>query len=326
MTADWVQVGPSGYWHAALLYASRGELVAQVAGFLASGVQAAEPVLVAAAEPDLSLLLARLGDLGGRLDGQGEQVTWADMSEVGRNPARLIDTFKMFAAKHPGRMARCVQEPAWPDRSRDELAEVIRHEALLNLAFAGTPVRVLCPYAAELGDEVTGCAERTHPVLIRDGQTRPSASYPAPGLIPGECDWPLSRPPDGAEVLSYRDQLAAVRQFTAERAARAGLPPYRVADLVLAVSELAANTLAHTGGPGSVTVWTADGEFLCQIHDAGQITDPLAGRLRTDPGSLEGGRGLWVVQQVCDLAEIRTGPAGTTIRLHMRLSTGSARR
>jgi hypothetical protein len=32
-----------------------------------------------------------------------------------------------------------------------------------------------------------------------------------------------------------------------------------------------------------------------------------------------GGYGLWLVNQVCDLVQARTGRAGTTIRLHMRL-------
>jgi hypothetical protein len=32
-----------------------------------------------------------------------------------------------------------------------------------------------------------------------------------------------------------------------------------------------------------------------------------------------GGNGLWVVNQVCDLVQARTGRAGTTTRLHMRL-------
>ena len=31
--------------------------------------------------------------------------------------------------------------------------------------------------------------------------------------------------------------------------------------------------------------------------------------------------GLLIVHQVCDLVELRSGPGGTAIRLHMRLST-----
>jgi len=131
---------------------------------------------------------------------------------------------------------------------------------------------------------------------------------------------PLSAPPDGAEVLRYRAGLAGVRDFTAAWARRAGLPPNRVNDLVIAVAELAANTLAHTSGPGTLTLWIADDEVICQVQDQGQITDPLAGRLRPAPDAPGGGRGLWVVHQVCDQVEIRTGQAGTTVRVHMRRS------
>jgi hypothetical protein len=53
----------------------------------------------------------------------------------------------------------------------------------------------------------------------------------------------LSTPPDGAEVLRYRADLAEARRFTAARALRAGLPPGRADDLVIVVAELAANTL-----------------------------------------------------------------------------------
>jgi anti-sigma regulatory factor (Ser/Thr protein kinase) len=131
---------------------------------------------------------------------------------------------------------------------------------------------------------------------------------------------PLSTPPDGAEVLRYRANLAGVREFTADRARRAGLPPRRVSDLVIAASELAANTLAHTSGPGTLTLWVTDDEVICQVQDQGQITDPLAGTVRPAPDAPGGGRGLWVVHQACDRVEIRTGPAGTTVRVHMRRS------
>jgi anti-sigma regulatory factor (Ser/Thr protein kinase) len=121
--------------------------------------------------------------------------------------------------------------------------------------------------------------------------------------------------------LQYRDDLAGVRDFAASRAQRAGLPPRRVGDLVIAVDELAANTLTHTSGPGTVTLWSAESEITCQVNDSGHITDLLAGRLKRDPVAAGGGRGLWVVQQVCDLVQIRTSPAGTAIRLHMHLKS-----
>ena len=127
----------------------------------------------------------------------------------------------------------------------------------------------------------------------------------------------LSTPPDDAEVLRYRANLAEVRMFTAAQALRAGLPPGRANDLVIAVAELAANTLIHTSEPGTLTIWATDDELICQVQDQGQITDPQAGMARPAPDAPSGGRGLWVVHQVCDQVEISTGQAGTTVRVHM---------
>jgi len=137
-------------------------------------------------------------------------------------------------------------------------------------------------------------------------------------------DGPLSTPPDDAEVLRYRASLAEVRKFTAARARRAGFPPRRVNDLVTAVAELAANTLVHTSGPGTLTLWVTDDAVICQVQDQGQITDPQAGMIRPAPDAPDGGRGLWVVHQVCDRVEISTGQAGTTVRVHMRRRHRSA--
>ena len=134
----------------------------------------------------------------------------------------------------------------------------------------------------------------------------------------------LSTPPYDAEVLRYRANLAEVRMFTAARALRAGLTPDRANDLVIAVAELAANTLIHTSGPGTLTIWVTDDEVICQVQDQGQITDPQAGMVRHAPDAPGGGRGLWVVYQVCDQVEISTGRAGTTLRVHMMRSLWSA--
>jgi anti-sigma regulatory factor (Ser/Thr protein kinase) len=127
----------------------------------------------------------------------------------------------------------------------------------------------------------------------------------------------LSTPPDHAEVLRYRANLAEVRKFTAARALRAGLPPGQANDLVIAVAELAANTWVHTSGPGTLKIWVTDDEVICQVQDQGQIIDSQAGMVHPVPDAPGGGRGLWVVSQVCDQVEISTGQAGTTVRVHM---------
>jgi anti-sigma regulatory factor (Ser/Thr protein kinase) len=307
---DAASAGTESIRHAAFLYRTQDEFTKAVLDFVEAGIGAGEHVLVAATGPNLLRLQARLDD-------QNEFLTWADMTSSGSNPRRVTSAVRLFAEEHRGQPVRFVQEPAWPSRPAGELCEVIRHEALVNLALAGTPAAVLCAYDLRLDAGTILGAQRTHPVMIRDGHEKASVSYAAGVVIPAECDGPLSSPPPGAVAITYRQNQREVRRFAADYARPAGLSPDRTGDLVIAVGELAGNTLTHTSGPGTLTMWMADGEIICQIEDTGQITDPLAGTRRPDAADPSRGRGLWVVDQLCDLVEMRTGPTGTVIRLHM---------
>ena len=118
--------------------------------------------------------------------------------------------------------------------------------------------------------------------------------------------------------MSYRytTDLAAVRAVVYRYAKQAGLPESRAIDLVLAVSEVAANTVRHAKSPGSLKIWYNTKRIVCQIQDEGTITDPLAGHRRPSLDA-SGGHGLWIVNQVCDEVEMHSDETGTTIRLHM---------
>jgi anti-sigma regulatory factor (Ser/Thr protein kinase) len=246
------------------------------------------------------------------------------MTELGRNPARIIPAVLSYASQHRGQNVCFIGEPIWPGRTAAEIQEATRHEALMNLAFRDSPVTVLCPYdGARLPKSVLADAACTHPAVIKDDQEVASDSYLGPQHLPPRCTRALSPPPGHAETLDYRDDLYPVRSFVASRAERAGLTELRVSDLVLAINELAGNTLRHTGGAGTVQFWRTSDQVICQVSDTGQITDPLA-RHRVPPDEDLGGQGLWLVNQLCDLVQARTGGAGTTTRLHMR--TAPARR
>jgi anti-sigma regulatory factor (Ser/Thr protein kinase) len=117
---------------------------------------------------------------------------------------------------------------------------------------------------------------------------------------------------------TYTTDLAAVRALVYRYAKQAGLPEHRALDLVLAVSEVAANTVRHAKSPGSLKIWYDTEEIICQIKDEGTIRDPLAGQRRPSMDTA-GGHGLWIVRQVCDDVETRSDETGTTVRLHMRL-------
>jgi anti-sigma regulatory factor (Ser/Thr protein kinase) len=160
--------------------------------------------------------------------------------------------------------------------------------------------------------------------MARDGDTAQRESAEQEALT----RQPVPRPdgdgavpaPDHDDPMSYTytTDLGAIRAVVHRYAIEAGLTEARAVDLVLAVSEVAANTVKHAKSPGSLTIWYDTSEIVCQIHDEGVIADPLAGR-RQPSLDAQGGHGLWIVNQVCDQVELQSDETGTTIRLHMNL-------
>jgi anti-sigma regulatory factor (Ser/Thr protein kinase) len=306
---SWGRAAGGDISHEAAYYDSPEGYLRAVLPFVTGGLAAAEPVL-------LALPPGSAGLIASGLDGQSSRVTFADMAEVGSNPGRIISAVWEFLDRHPGQRVRFVGEPFWPERSVAEAREVVRHEALINLAFAAAPVRVLCPYDTDLlAPRIIASAGRTHPVIATEQGRLPSRDY-AGGRVPRACARPLPRPPRRADVLAYAGSLQPVREFAAGHAERSGLDPDRTADFVLAVAEVAANTLRHASGTGTAHIWVAGGELICQVTDQGRIRDPLVGRKRPPEAT---GLGLWVVHQVCDLVELRSGRSGTAVRMRMRV-------
>lgn len=299
--------GGSGTRHVAWFYRTPAEYRRAVDEFVRAGQASGEPVLVAVPRtqlpPDFGVLA-------------GPDVTMTDMTEMGRNPARIIPALRAFCDQHPGQPVRYFGEPAWLSRSVPELQETARSEALLNLAFADAHVIIMCAYnSALLPQSVIADVAATHPAELRSGAMCASSSYREPADYLGKLDKPLIAPA-AAEALEYGRDLRPVRALVAAAGQRAGLDPSRCTDLVIAASEVAANTLRHTTGTGIIRLWSADDEVLCQVEDGGFIADPLAGH-RRPVSNRPGGQGLWLVNQLCDLAEISTSELGTTIRLHM---------
>jgi anti-sigma regulatory factor (Ser/Thr protein kinase) len=301
--------------HLALFYRSVREYVTAAADFLTDGLKADERLLV------LMPAGARAEALRDALDANLGHVAFVDMTDIGRNPARIIPALLAFVGGDGERRARVIGEPIWPGRTDAEIREATRHEALINLAFGGADMTILCPYdAAGLPAEVIANACRTHPALARGPGAEVSTAYGGPGTIPADCETALPPPPSRACRISYDHDLREVRSTIAHHAADAGMSPVRAADLVLAVSEVAANTLVHTPAGGSVAVWQAAGDIYCQVQDAGHIADPLAGRRPPDP-ERSGGHGLWLVNRLCDLTQIRSSTAGTVIRMQMQIAS-----
>ena len=110
--------------------------------------------------------------------------------------------------------------------------------------------------------------------------------------------------------------LPVLRAFVCDRALSLGLPPSRAEMLQLAVSELATNTLLYTVGGGNVRVWAEAGQLMCEVVDQGP--PPRFGRAMP-PAEAERGRGLPIVEKICDEVSTAPAPGGTAIRLRFNL-------
>lgn len=294
----------------ALFYRSRDEYADRTTAFVREGLAAGEPVAVAVPGPHLELIRAGLG-------GDARDVTFLDMSEAGRNPGRIIPgVLRAFADAHARERVRIVGEPVWAGRSAAEYPACAQHEALINAAFAGRPATILCPYdETRLAADVLADALVTHPTVIARGRERVSEAYDWPAVV-ARYNEALVCPPDACVLGFGAGELPGARRFAVDRAAALGLAGQRLQDAELAVAELTTNSVLHGGGSGTLALWAEEGQVVCEVRDAGRLTDPLAGRRPPERGQI-GGRGLLLVHYVADLVRTHTTDGGTAIRFYL---------
>jgi anti-sigma regulatory factor (Ser/Thr protein kinase) len=300
----------AGYRHEAFLYSGLTEFLAGIMAFIRRAVDAGQPILVVVSQQKIDLLRQELG-------ARADHVRFADMASVGGNPARIIEVWRAFVRAHSGSAQVCgIGEPAHSGRSPTELEECQLHEELLNVAFdLATPFWLVCPYDLEaLAAEVIDAARRAHPFLAGAGQ-RHASSYFRPIGAGGPFDRPLPARPAEAEYLSFDGGgMERLRAFVAQHAEAAGLHGRSVTDTVLAVHEVAVNSLRYGGGQGELRSWADDRSLTFEVSDRGHITSALVGRLRPASGT-DAEVGLWLANQLCDLVQIYSSPGGTVIRI-----------
>lgn len=308
---DASQAQATGYRHEAVMWSSEREFVRSAVEFIAAGREAEEPVMVATVPTRLDAIRRSLGTAA-------SGVRFADMTVLGANPSCIIPAWLAFLEECDGRPARGIGEPIWVGRNVVELAECQLHEALLNLAVPPeTDFWLWCPYDVRLGTAVLDEAVRTHPrVGSADGETMVHDRSAVERHAVSAFSAPLPLPPETAyRRLFEAGGLRRLRELVRRTATDAGIAADRAADLSLAVYELAANSIRHGGGHGELCLWREDHSLVAEVRDGGRCLDPLVGRRPTAPDE-PAGRGLWMVNQLCDLVQLRSGEAGTTVRVH----------
>jgi hypothetical protein len=244
-------------------------------------------------------------------------VEYVDMGELGANPARIIPAWRSFVEQHEGTPVRGIGEPVWAGRRATEIAECQLHEALLNLAIdPDLPFWLVCPYdAAHLDPASLADAERSHPVVVT------GSSYAGSGRYGGHDH---ARALFAADLRDLRgpDTDVRVGETTLDRAAeqvtlRAVANDLR-SDQVVALNDVVRGLVVESvrrGAPHArLRMWDEPRELVCEISDATVVEDFLIGRRPPAPGRHEP---VWFANQVCDLVQVRSGPRGTTVRVHV---------
>ena len=307
--------GTPGFRHRALLARSPAERDEAVAGFVAEGLDAGDALLLAVDESGRRRLRAHLGP---RVD----EATVLEPEALYTFPAwalarlrREIDVWTVG-----GTTLRVVAEPRWWERPTDEWEGWISVDAAANTAFGAAPVELLCSYDETAAPpEVVEAARHTHPEVVVGGRSRRNPAYTDPALY---CTRHRQRPlpplPDPVEEHEFSGAtLGPLRRAVAAWAGNGGLPPRRVPEVVLAVHEAATNSVRHGGGQGMLRLAAGSTELLAEVQDAGVITTPFAGLL--PPLRIgESGYGLWLVHQLVELVQVRSGPGGSVVRMHVR--------
>jgi anti-sigma regulatory factor (Ser/Thr protein kinase) len=307
------ETGGHGFRHEAFFYGTEAEFVKGAGAFLATGLRAGQPALVVVSSRKIDLLRQQFG-------ADDDRVVFADMGDVGTNPARIIPAWTDFVGRHQGHAVQGIGEPIWVERSPAEVVECQRHESLLNVAFAqGPDFNLLCPYDTSLlAPDVVAEARRSHPLLRRDGAPVRSDDYLGLEAFERPFIEPLTDPPPSASSFAFQTgSLSRLRSLVLREAMRVGLGEARAGDAVTAVNEIASNSLRHGGGSGVLRVWPSEDSLVFEVSDEGVIDAPLVGRVR--PGcDAPGGRGLWMVNQLCELVQVRSSSTGSTVRMHLR--------
>jgi PAS domain S-box-containing protein len=109
--------------------------------------------------------------------------------------------------------------------------------------------------------------------------------------------------------------LASVRYSLRRWLDAVGLPEQEAYDVLVASGEACANAVEHAYGPGDASfeldAWVENGEVTISVRDFGSWRDPR-GRER--------GRGIDLMNQLMDHAEVNRDADGTTVRLGIALS------
>jgi len=297
--------------HDALIYGTDEALVETLVPWLQEGLERGDGALVATTAPHIEQFRDSLGADEGSVSFFFADDWYVQPSQTIAAWQRLLVEAAANGVDHT-RIVGEVRFGATPDLQ----TSWTRYESALNAVFERSPAWIVCPYDARaLPADVIDQAWRTHPT-VWDSKRRRSDRYELPTRLLREMVEPgraVTGPP--SLELPIDGRLGEVRRSVRALATEADLPRARVEELVLAVTELAGNTVRHAGGGGRLAVWITSEGVVCEVTDQGEgVQDPLAGLVPPKPGA-SAGMGLRIARQLSDSFAIGADDDGTTVRI-----------
>jgi hypothetical protein len=299
------------YRHEAYLWHDESDFAAGMVPFIKEGLDAGEPVMVAVIPEHTAWLQKALGVRAG-------EVTFVDMGQLGRNPARIIPAWQEFLNRNSGdlRPVRGIGEPIWPGRRPEELLECQLHEALLNVAVdPEIPFWLICPYDAEqLSPDIVEEAHRSHPVIVEADSYQGSPRYGGRHHVDVLFNAELAElTTESISTTFTSDDVSRLFAYVRLEAYVAGLSAEKASDLAAATQRLALSSLHRGAAGGCVRIWRTPHAIICEVADDTVVNDVLLGRRQPFGDDHDG---LWLANQLCDLVQMRSTPTGTTVRVH----------
>jgi anti-sigma regulatory factor (Ser/Thr protein kinase) len=307
--------GRAGFRHEAALYASEEEFLALAVPFLADGIAAGDPTLLAVPGPLQRRLQEALGDPAGLTLLAGEQYR-QPFATLQRNYQMFLDLvgtsgswirqIRMIGAVPLSGIG--TQWDGWAS-----------YEAAINDLYSALPVWSICPYDTRgVPPEVLDDVERTHPYLAAGDEHRPNPHYTEPTSFLTERARREIDPLEQArpDVALDDPTPADGRRAAAALAAATTLDRETIDGLMIGVSEALANAVRHGRPPVELRVWAAPDRVVAVVRDrGGGPSDVYAGYLPRRGERIDGGLGLWIIRQVCSRVTLTKTPDGFTVRL-----------
>ncbi|NUR87115.1 MAG: hypothetical protein HOY71_23790 [Nonomuraea sp.] len=265
----------------------------------------------------------RLALLADALDGDAGRIDSRPSSAWYGHPHRMLAAYHEYTR---GRPTLVVGEAVWAGMSERRMRDLIRYDSVINAALGPAPSIMMCLYdLRQVPRPVLELQPVVHPLILdAEGMTESRRFVEPHELVLNGDRAPLPEPGPGAHTVRFTArELKRLRQTVGDYARSAGMDRNLITSIVLSVSEIAANSVEHGAGFGTITMWLEGRELVCEIADpGGALDDPLPGYIPPEPESPRG-YGLWISRQLCDRVELRAEGGVLRVRLHLSLDSAS---